>query len=176
MKSIPVDEDIYQYLLSKGMGTGQTASTILRRELRAIEIDDELHVILLSLASDQNETISSTLRRELHIDRDPSNPGDPPERIEFRIPAGTGTGSWNTREQMVMGIIGQTLRIINDDSVDHRLHTGSAPFPHPIGVIRPGEFADFVLQFPYDGNTQRPLYDHITGPNAQFWINVSLAP
>lgn len=144
MKSIPVDEDIYQYLLSKGMGTGQTASTILRREL--------------------------------HIDRDPSNPGDPPERIEFRIPAGTGTGSWNTREQMVMGIIGQTLRIINDDSVDHRLHTGFAPFPHPIGVIRPDEFADFVLQFPYDGNTQRPLYDHIAGPNAQFWINVSSAP
>jgi hypothetical protein len=64
----------------------------------------------MSLASAPSETANSILRRELEIGETPTQP---PALIEFRIPAGTGSNPWNTRDTPVKGVVGQTLRILD---------------------------------------------------------------
>lgn len=73
---------------------------------------------------------------------------------------------------MVTAVVGDTLRISNDDSVAHRLHTSGRPFPHPANDIFPGQTADFVLLTTYDPDAEGPLVDHDQGPLSQFWIRV----
>lgn len=93
--------------------------------------------------------------------------------VTFHIPAGTGAGPWNTAATVVTAAVGDTLRIVNDDTAAHRLHTNGSPFPHPGTDIAPGQSADFVLQTPYDSSSSSgPLYDHVHGSTAQFWIKV----
>jgi hypothetical protein len=168
---VHVDLDVYKYLVAQGMGGAETASSILRRALlHTIEIDDDLLTYLMSLANSPGESVASILRRELHLQNNAPNP--PPARIEFHIAAGTGAGPWNTADRSVAGVVGQTLRIFNDDSVAHRPHTDGVPFPHPATDIVPGSFADFPLQSPYDPATDLPIYDHDQGPGARFWITV----
>jgi hypothetical protein len=55
---------------------------------------------------------------------------DDPNVVIFRIKAGTGKASWNTEATEVDVKVGQVLRIVNDDSVPHRLHTNGKPCPH----------------------------------------------
>ena len=62
---------------------------------------------------------------------------------------------------------GETLRIHNDDTVNHQLHTNGRPCPHG-GLIRPGAFEDCRASATYDGP---PLYDHNT--NGAFHIRVN---
>jgi hypothetical protein len=156
------------------MGAGQTASTILRRELtRTIEIDDDLHAFILSLATEIGESASTILRRELRLRQDSLHA--PGGVVEFHIASGTGATPWNTPETILVATVGQTLRIVNDDAVPHRLHTSGSPFPHPATDILPGQSADALLQTPYDATTQGPLPDHAAGPAAQFWIRVTAA-
>jgi hypothetical protein len=78
--------------------------------------------------------------------------------IEFRIKAGTGDGAWNTAESQIEAKVGQTVRIINDDTVKHRFHTNGAPCPHG-NDIQPGKSEDCVISKIYTGS---PLYDHNT--------------
>src|SRR5689334_18993767 len=105
------------------MGGAETASAVLRRTLlHTIEIDDDLLAFLMSLAASPGESIGSILRRELHLEGGAPRP-PPGAQIEFHISAGTGAGPWNTADHSVVGIVGQTLRIFNDDAVAHRLHT-----------------------------------------------------
>ena len=42
---------------------------------------------------------------------------------EFRIPSGTGSHMWNTKDSLLEVHVGDTLRIYNVDSVNHQLHT-----------------------------------------------------
>ena len=171
--SVRVDLDVYNYLVGQGMGGAETASSVLRRTLlHTIEIDDDLLTYLKSLAASPGESIGSILRRELHLQGGDAPP--PGAQIEFHISAGTGAGPWNTADSSVVGIVGQTLRIFNDDAVAHRLHTDGSPFPHPASNIAPGSFADYPLQSPCDGATN--LYDHDHGPAARFWITVRPSP
>ena len=173
MKSIQVDSHVLDYLKAHGMDEGQSASDVLRSLLlHTIEIDDELYVYLMSLASTPGETANSILRRELDIGEAPEQP---PAVIEFHIPAGTGSNPWNTRDTAVQGVVGQTLRIHNDDNVPHRLHTSGAPFPHAASETLPGTFSDFVLAQPYGLDAMPGIYDHIYGQAARFWINVRAA-
>ena len=187
MKTIQIDKDIRDYLVSKGMGAGQTAADILRRELLfTVEIDDDLFAFLTSLAGG-GESLANVLRRELHIQGAQPGPGEPhpddphPDnplpggQIEFHIAAGTGGAPWNTADHPVVGLIGQTLRIFNDDAVGHRLHADGIPFAHGGGDIPPGGFSDVVLKGPYDPNAQTPVYDHDFGQAARFWIKVLAA-
>ena len=68
---------------------------------------------------------------------------------------------------MVVATVGDTLRIVNDDTVTHRLHTQNGrPFPHPANDIFPGDSADFVLETTYDPDAEGPLTDHDQGPTA----------
>ena len=180
MKSIQVDSDVYAYLEAHGMGAGQSASDVLRQTLfHSIEIDDDVFADLMSMASGASETANAILRRalDIHINPAPANPPPvvPPSRIEFHILAGTGTGPWNTRDHAMMGVVGQTLQIYNDDSVPHRPHTDGIPFPHPGADIAPGTFADYVLNNAFDLDTNPGLYDHDFGQSARFWISVRAA-
>jgi hypothetical protein len=175
VKSIQVDSQVFDHLKAHGMGEGQSASDVLRSLLlHTIEIDDELYAYLMSLASTPGETPNSILRRELDVGES-EGPAQPPAMIEFHIPAGTGSNSWNTRDTAVQGIVGQTLRIHNDDNVSHRLHTSGAPFPHQPNETLPGTFSDFVLSKAYDLDTTPGIYDHLHGQAARFWISVQPA-
>ena len=68
--------------------------------------------------------------------------------------------------------VGDTLRIVNDAFVAHRLHTHGAPFPHPEADFSSQQSMDFLLTSPYDSAADGPLSDHLFGPGAQFFINV----
>jgi negative regulator of replication initiation len=181
VKTIQIDPDIYQYLVSKAVEIGEPPSRILRRELhlpnpsnaKEIEVDDDVYRYLVSKTIDLDESASAILRRELHLENPPDHEHDgEPHTVEFHIAAGTGTSAWNTREQAVVATVGDTLRIVNDDSVPHRLHTSGVPFQHPDDSIAPGQSQDFVLQAPFEPGVNQPLYDHNSGPTAAFWIIV----
>lgn len=180
MKSIQVDGDVLAYLQTHGMNAGHSASDVLREALfHAIDIDDDIFNDLMSLGSGPNDSANAILRRELGIQghANPANPPpvNPPARIDFHIPAGTGTAPWNTHDSAVEGVVGQTLRIYNDDNVPHRPHTPGVPFPHPGADIAPGTFADYTLNNVFNLDTNPGLYDHDTGADARFWISVRAA-
>ncbi len=81
------------------------------------------------------------------------------DRPVFRIKAGTGAGAWNTAATSVNFRVGDTLRIYNDDTIAHQLHTNGAPCPHG-AVIRPGSYGECRAARAYTG---KPLYDHNSG-------------
>lgn len=91
------------------------------------------------------------------------------EIVEFSIAPNTGAFSWNTEETMVRVRIGDTLRIYNDDTVVHQLHTNGSPCRHG-SAISPGSYWDCEISRPYDSMARGPLYDHRYGPNAKFWL------
>jgi hypothetical protein len=192
MKDITVEQDVFDFLTSRASSAAEPIATVLRRELKvplpqvALTIDDDTYAFIAARTAVIGESISDILRRELHLGGStptapaPSpGPGQPPAPtpspsiVVFHIPAGTGSGSWNDGSSMVVATVGDTLRIVNDDGVAHRLHTQNGrPFPHPASDIFPGTSADFVLQTTYDPNFDGPVYDHDQGPLAQFWIRV----
>jgi hypothetical protein len=183
MKTIHVDQDIVTYLVSKAATSGEPLSGILRRELHippppsAVEVDDDVYDYLVARTVDFGESASRVLRRELRLAAPPPSPepgqGHEPATVEFHIPANTGGTPWNTPDRPVVAVVGDTLRIVNDDSVPHRLHTGGVPFPHPADSILPGEWAQFVLQAPFDPASGEALYDHGYGVGAAFWLKVT---
>lgn len=188
MKTIQIERDVYNLVVSKAAATGEAPSSILRRELRipqpteTIEIDDDTYTYLLSKAATLGETASDILRRELNTGETPHPEEPPPDNhpdihglVTFHIAAGTGTGAWNTQENSVFAAVGDTLHLVNDDAVPHRLHTDGVPFIHPANDLMPGESADFVLATPFHFGMNGTLYDHDSGPNAKFWITVRAA-
>jgi hypothetical protein len=67
-------------------------------------------------------------------------PTKDPNVVEFHIKPGTGAKGYNTAATAVTVKVGQTLRLFNDDTVVHRLHTSGAPCPHQptnTGTARP---------------------------------------
>jgi hypothetical protein len=102
----------------------------------------------------------------------PPAPPKDPNIVEFRIKAGTGTQPWNTANEMVVAKVGQTIRITNDDTVTHRLHTNGAPCPHGSN-FGPGESMDCVVTRAFDGAARGPLYDHIVGESAAFYVTAT---
>jgi len=90
--------------------------------------------------------------------------------VEFRIPPGTGSGPWNRFEAPVVVSVGQTLRIHNDDSIAHTVHSNGAPFRHGRS-IPPGGFADHPIVEPVTPTQGAPTnYDHDAGTGAAFWV------
>jgi hypothetical protein len=100
----------------------------------------------------------------------PNTPPQDPNVVVFRIKAGTGNQPWNTADTMVTVKVGQTLRIVNDDTVTHRLHTGGAPCPHGTN-FGPGASYDCVATRALDpAATPGRTYDHIVGDTALFFV------
>ena len=91
---------------------------------------------------------------------------------EFRIAKGTANQRWNTQAEQVEMKVGETLRIFNDDVVDHQLHTNGAPCAHG-DLIKPGKYWDCVASKPFDAGKTGPLYDHGVGKSAEFWLRAS---
>ena len=106
------------------------------------------------------------------IPTEPAKP-DPvkdPNIVEFRIKAGTGSGGWNSQSEMINAKIGQTIRVFNDDTVIHRLHTANnAPCPHGVNIPVGGS-RDCVVGKAFDSTNSNAVYDHIVGPSAKIWI------
>lgn len=96
--------------------------------------------------------------------------------IEFVIRQGTGEQPWNSPQEIVKVNVGDVLRIYNDDSVDHRLHTVGAPCGHGENIpARLSEkevpaFWDCHITEEYDAHSMSPIYDHHYGETARFWI------
>jgi hypothetical protein len=97
-------------------------------------------------------------------------------RVVFRIPAGTGTSPWNSSTSPVLVFVGQTLRICNNDTRGHRLHTGGNPCPHQPNTSQPGQFYDCAINNTTGANATSGIvggtYDHDIGTNAAFYIRV----
>jgi hypothetical protein len=192
MKQISIDQDVFDFLVSKANSPGEPLAAVLQRELhvpppqKTLDIDDDTYAFIAAKTSVVGESVSDILRRELHVagsstpaqPQTPSSPNPPtpsPATVIFHIHAGTGNGPWNDGSSRVIAKVGDTLRIINDDSISHRLHTNGQPFPHPANDIPAGGSADFLLQTPYDPTLTGPLYDHDQGPHALFFIEVTPA-
>jgi hypothetical protein len=94
------------------------------------------------------------------------------DMVEFHIANGTKGSPWNTPDKPVVVRVGDTLRIFNDDSVVHFLHTDGAPCPHGTNPFNPGEHYDCVIELPYNESDQT-VYDHNYGPDAQFYIQAN---
>jgi hypothetical protein len=77
-----------------------------------------------------------------------------PNVVEFRIAAGTGKGAWNTAANKVVVKVGQTLKIINSDTIQHQLHTDGAPCEHG-SPIAPGATFECKISQPYSGGKLR---------------------
>lgn len=96
----------------------------------------------------------------------------PPSNIvTFSIPAGTGNKPWNTAANPVVVFRGQILRITNNDSMVHRLHTGGRPCPHQPGNISTGQSFDCVASQTHAA-TATDTYDHNVGNSANFYVSV----
>jgi hypothetical protein len=80
--------------------------------------------------------------------------------VEFRIKAGTGNGAWNTAANPIRLKVGQELRVTNDDSIQHFIHTNGAPFFHPFAGINPGETKSYRMQSKFTGGSA--VHDHNT--------------
>src|SRR5512139_513781 len=114
MKSIQVDQDIFDFLVSKAIDPGESAATVLRRELRvpqpqiALEIDDQTYAFITARTSVVGESASDILRRELRFSSAPPPPPLPPApaTVVFRILSGTGSLPWNTRETAASATVG----------------------------------------------------------------------
>jgi hypothetical protein len=91
------------------------------------------------------------------------------EQIDFHIAVGTGDKAWNSAETTVEARIGDVVRIFNDDSVDHQLHTFGAPCGHG-PRIAPGTTWDCQVREAFDPDAEGPVYDHGYGSKAAFWI------
>ena len=197
MKQISIDQDVFDFLASKANAPSEPPAAVLRRELRVplpqktLDIDDDTYAFIAAKTAVVGESISDILRRELrlagggtpaplpaeppHGPPSPAPPTPSPSIVTFHIASGTGRGPWNDGSGRVIAKVGDTLRIINDDSVAHRLHTSGRPFPHPDADIFPGATADFVLQTPFDPSADGPLVDHDQGPQALFFLEVAPA-
>lgn len=103
----------------------------------------------------------------------PAAPKDP-NIVEFRIAAGTAAKGWNTADKPIVAKVGQTIRFFNDDTVNHRLHTGGQPCPHGANIA-PGASMDCkttaALTTSATGTPQ--TYDHIAGTSAPVFLNVT---
>lgn len=93
----------------------------------------------------------------------------PSNLVTFNIPAGTGTGRWNQSATPAVVFKGQTLRILNQDTMVHRLHTGGNPCPHQGANIATGQAYDCVVTQAHSA-TATDTYDHNVGNSANFYI------
>ena len=140
---------------------------------KTLDIDEDTYAFIAARDySDRRVGLRHSARGLLAGGAPPAGPPSPvpptptPTTVVFRIPSGTGRGPWNDGSCRVIAKVGDTLRIINGDSVAHRLHTAGRPFPRPETDIFP---ADLVLERPFDPSADGPLSDHDQGPQAIFF-------
>lgn len=101
--------------------------------------------------------------------------------VAFSIKAGTGTNPYNTAAQEVEFYVGQTLRITNNDTIEHQLHVdrfnpvadlNGRPCAHSPNAIKPGGTYDCVAAKAYDPAVHPIIWDHLAGTSARFYLRV----
>ncbi len=92
--------------------------------------------------------------------------------IDFHIPAGTGGKPWNTMATAVEARIGDVVRIINDDSIDHLMHTFGRPCEHQPEPSKPGDVYECEIATTADPRIDT-LYDHNFGITARFYLKAT---
>lgn len=105
-----------------------------------------------------------------------SEPPSTSKYVEFHIPAGTGSGDWNSQNSPAVAHPGQIVRIINDDNTGHTLHTDGQPCPHgdTSRKVMRGEHYDCEIPARVQRGTLYRLWDHeLGGPNSsRFWVRI----
>lgn len=101
----------------------------------------------------------------------------PVKIVPFHIADGTDQSPWNTEESKVVVLPGDVLRIINNDTsgAAHSLQTFSG-FPCNMmvqGAIPLGGYFDCAIPADADPDRTLGLYDHYTGPNAKFYVDIA---
>lgn len=95
-------------------------------------------------------------------------------RTNFRIAPGTGANPWNTAASPVVVFVGQTLRVCNDDSVNHQLTTGGAGCANQGAPMANGQIYDCVIANRNNINATtgnfNGFFDTIAGTNAAFYV------
>ena len=76
---------------------------------------------------------------------------------------------WNTKDSLLEVHVGDTLRIYNEDSVNHQLHTSGKPCEHGT-QMKPGESYDCKIETEFNSLSGAKVYDHLYGPEAVFWL------
>jgi hypothetical protein len=102
-----------------------------------------------------------------------------PVMESFAILPATGSGAWNAMTSPMVVYVGQTLRITNNDTVNHQLHTGGKPCPHQSNAAAPGGFYDCVISAETTGTATMKdysLYDHALGTASKFYVRVYDGP
>ena len=109
---------------------------------------------------DSNSTNNST-----------SNPTNNPQvvapnnLVTYTIVNGQGNAPWGSPLSPIKGVVGQVLRIINNDIVAHAIHTiNGAPFDHT-NDIAPGATINLMLEKPITTTATNPLtWKHNSNP------------
>jgi hypothetical protein len=90
---------------------------------------------------------------------------------DFPIAAGTGTGAhWGSMSGGLMRLrAGTTLKIQNNDTIGHRVHSGGGVFPHQDTTMGPGASYTVVVQ---EGSDTFYCHDHGQGTGE---VNINAA-
>ena len=127
--------------------------------------DDEKPNKMSIQTSDLNYDLSSFSKKSASLRENEKN-------IEFRIKSGTSSGSWNSEDSIVKFHVGDTLHIVNDDNIAHRLHTNGAPCPHGPTMAANGGSYNCIASVVFNAVDNGNVYDHNFGPTAVFYIQV----
>ena len=109
---------------------------------------------------------------------------NPPMNVTFKIPAGTGSGAWNTAQTPIVACgnpAQATITYVNDDTVAHRVHTNGKPHPHMGPTLAPGQSNTVTINVAAFDNTQpgstNEVYDHNFGAaTSRIYIKLVACP
>lgn len=95
--------------------------------------------------------------------------------VTYTIVNGHGSAPWGSLSNPIRGVVGQVLRIINNDSSNHQIHTAGNPFNHTEG-IGSNTMMDFTLLRPITTTSITPsTYEHNFGPSSPIYFAVTAA-
>ena len=116
------------------------------------------------------------------VSNSPSNsPSNPPvvapnNLVTYTIVNGQGSAPWGSLSNPIRGVVGQVLRIVNNDGQPHQIHTAGNPFNHTVSIPS-GAMMDFPLLRPITtGATSPSTYEHNFGPTSPIYFAVTAAP
>ena len=90
--------------------------------------------------------------------------------VTFNIMKDAEMADWNTKETMIMLKVGDVLKLVNNDTVVHAMHTNGSPCSHTPD-IEPGESYNAKMTSTYNPMKMGPLYDHYHS-GSKFWLMV----
>ncbi len=108
----------------------------------------------------------------------PSNPPvvAPNNLVTYTIVNGQGNAPWGSLSNPIRGVVGQVLRIVNNDGQPHQIHTPGNPFNHTASIPS-NTTMDFPLLRPITtGATNPSTYEHNFGPTSPIYFAVTAAP